>query len=135
MQRLKDRLETNTDAEIIRTAIRFLHLLVEDHKMGMGLFISPQFKEPYFLGYANISLQFAATTEVAKKRPVCLSQHDNERLQDIGDYLDIKSESAIVKKALLYLDYVYSQFSQSAEIVHTDGVAKIYPYMMRPMQG
>ncbi|MBA4008122.1 MAG: hypothetical protein C0486_04990 [Erythrobacter sp.] len=119
MARLRDRLEANTDSEIVRNAVKFLDRLLADEDKGLVLEVRPRGAPRYVVRYRSLAARSGENLAIVK-RNIILNDAAIARLSRMKRMAGVTSDSEIVRRALRYLDLISTEAANGAEFVVVD---------------
>lgn len=116
---LRDQLETTSDSEVVRFALRYLDQLIADQEAGRSLIIQPIDGQPFIVSYQSLKGREGEDQETVK-RNIVVNQAAIDRMEHMKRAVGVSSDSEIVRRSLRYLHLVMSEANKGSTFVLDD---------------
>jgi Arc/MetJ-type ribon-helix-helix transcriptional regulator len=116
---LRAQLETTSDSEVVRFALRYLDQLIADQEAGRSLIIQPIDGKPFIVSYQSLKGR-EGEDQKTEKRNIVVNQAAIDRMEHMKRAVGVSSDSEIVRRSLRYLHLVMSEANKGSTFVLDD---------------
>jgi len=122
---LRESLETWSDSEIVRQALRYLEEFVEDHAVGRKfVVVPPKGRNPHEITLAVLDDDLDSDLSVVR-RNLIIHQSSVDRLESMKKLAGIRSDSEAIRMALKYTNILVDEARAGSRFFVDDGQKKM----------